>query len=297
MLFHLPALIFILHCLLPAWVCGQQQGDRAVNDFDGSNRNVDLDQLDSNVDPSMSLEAAKSNQLVKNAPIYADYDYYWNARRMPWQDSYGAFNELSSQSASTSNLESSNKLLDALPYKSFAWYGRFFGKPISTNSGLMYPSRSYDPYIRRYDRYDEQYHRAYPQYFEDMYVNRQRFDPHDSYSPRVPQFPEPYNMYPDRYLDTPHPREYGKYRRGYLDAVAEPYGTKYRGSNSKLPPSDAPPRNQRVIYYAHLPEIVRTSYDDRKATGGVMSPLTYKLNKKLMNLSRPLDTNSTNYKL
>lgn len=168
-------------------------------------------------------------------------------------------------------------------------------------------------------RFDEQYHRAYPQYFEDMYVHRQRFDPYDSYSPRVPQYPEPYLMYPDRQLDTPslQARDYIKSRRGgYLDESSampppppiDPYSNKY--APSKLPL--VAPRSERVVYYAHLPEIVRTPYDlsgtrnDRNAasvsaaaTGAlVQSPSPYKVSKKkLKNPARISSANSTNYKL
>lgn len=146
-----------------------------------------------------------------------------------------------------------------------------------------------------------------------MYVHRQRFDPYDSYSPRVPQYPEPYLMYPDRHLDTPPPADYIKSRRGYIDdpmAMAMPvldsYSNKY--VSPKLPQQLSSPRNrnERVVYYAHLPEIVRTPYDmpvtrkDRNAAtvaaaALVAQPAAFKPNKKKLKTLQRSD-NSTNYK-
>lgn len=150
-----------------------------------------------------------------------------------------------------------------------------------------------------------------------MYVHRQRFDPYDSYSPRVPQYPEPYLMYPDRQLDTPslQARDYIKSRRGgYLDeSSAMPPLPPIDSYSNKYAPSKLPlvvPRNERVVYYAHLPEIVRTPYDmsvtrnDRNAASTsaaaalVQSPSSYKLSKKkLKSAPRQPAANSTNYKL
>lgn len=151
-------------------------------------------------------------------------------------------------------------------------------------------------------------------------MHRQRFDPYDSYSPRVPQYPEPYLMYPDRQLDTPslQARDYLKSQRGgYIDESSampppprplsiDPYSNKY--APSKLPL--VAPRNERVVYYAHLPEIVRTPYDmsvtrnDRNAASTAataaldQSPSPYKLGKKkFKNPPRISPANSTNYKL
>lgn len=145
-------------------------------------------------------------------------------------------------------------------------------------------------------------------------MHRQRFDPYDSYSPRVPQYPEPYLMYPDRQLDTPslQARDYIKSRRGgYLDeSSAMPPLPPIDSYSNKYAPSKLPlvvPRNERVVYYAHLPEIVRTPYDTRNdrnaastsaAAALVQSPSSYKLSKKkLKSAPRPPAANSTNYKL
>ncbi|KAH8270999.1 hypothetical protein KR044_011684 [Drosophila immigrans] len=252
--------------------------------------------------------------MGKPSAGYADYDYYMNSRRPI--ETASSDNDLSGSSAIrvASGLESSvRRPVEEMSVKSLPWYGQYTGKSLA-----MYPSRSYDPYIRRYDRFDEQYHRTYPQYFEDMYVHRQRFDPYDSYSPRVPQYPDPYLMYPDRQLDTPPSRDYMKPRRGgYVDEplpmpVLDSYSNKYPVSaNSKLPPQLISPRNERVVYYAHLPEIVRTPYDlsmqrtDRNGGGGgggvggaaaaLVAPGPYKLNKKkLKSVPRASGDNSTN---
>ncbi|XP_039959129.1 uncharacterized protein LOC120773960 [Bactrocera tryoni] len=127
----------------------------------------------------------------------------------------------------------------------------------------MYPSRSYAPYLRRYDRFDEQYSRYDPYNYEDHYLHRRHYDPYDSYSPRIPQYPELYYNYPDRRYDIPEPREYVPvYNNEIYDKTLYP-AANYPSSNSyastKYPEY---PRNQRrIVYYAHLPEIVRTPYD------------------------------------
>ncbi|XP_034116553.1 uncharacterized protein LOC117576101 [Drosophila albomicans] len=292
------------------------------------NRNPELE--DSSIidvdatEPLDSTQPAKPmmSRMGKPSASYADYDYYMNTRR-PGMEASSSDNDLSGSSAIrvTSGLETSSHRrppVDEMNVKSLPWYGQYTGKSLA-----MYPSRSYDPYIRRYDRFDEQYHRAYPQYFEDMYVHRQRFDPYDSYSPRVPQYPEPYLMYPDRQLDTPQSRDYIKPRRGgYIDeALPMPVLDSYSSSkypvsaNSKMSPQlSLSPRNERVVYYAHLPEIVRTPYDlslqrtDRNGAGGggggvggaaaaLVAPGPYKLNKKkLKSVPRASGDNSTSYK-
>ncbi|KAH8397929.1 hypothetical protein KR222_006595 [Zaprionus bogoriensis] len=298
----------ILLCLLGALcaaVCAEPGSYEHPNRHDAS----ELEHVEGIIDvestePLEGTGPGKPLRLGKPSAGYADYDYYMHARRAP--ESLPGDNELSGSSpirVTSNGNEPLRRPVDEMNVKPLPWYGPYTGKSIA-----MYPSRSYDPYIRRYDRFDEQYHRTYPQYFEDMYVHRQRFDPYDSYSPRVPQYPEPYLMYPDRQLDTPslQARDYIKSRRGYLEespALSPPldaYSNKY--APSKLPL--VAPRNERVVYYAHLPEIVRTPYDlsvtrpDRNAAASlVQSPsVPYKQNKKKLKSSLRAD-NSTNYKL
>ncbi|EDW57422.1 uncharacterized protein [Drosophila virilis] len=277
--------------------------------YDPANRNGELENVDGiiDVEATDSLEhGAAGKQLRVGKPLarYSDYDYYTPGRRL--NDNSPGDNDLSASSAirvpgGEQNLAHFRRPVDEMAAKPLPWYGQYSGKSLA-----MYPSRSYDPYIRRYDRFDEQYHRAYPQYFEDMYVHRQRFDPYDSYSPRVPQYPEPYLMYPDRQLDPPPPRDYPKSRRGYLDdalpmpPVLDSYSNKY--ASPKLPQQLVSPRHERVIYYAHLPEIVRTPYDlgvsrtDRNGAAALVAqPVSYKQNKKKLK-SLPRADNSTNYK-
>ncbi|XP_053948152.1 uncharacterized protein LOC128856819 isoform X1 [Anastrepha ludens] len=128
----------------------------------------------------------------------------------------------------------------------------------------MYPSRSYAPYLRRYDRsFDEPYSRYDPYNYEDHYLYRRRYDPYDSYSPRFPQYPELYYNYPDRRYDIPEPRDYiPLYNNEIYDKASYPaanYPPVDGYTSAKYPEYS---RNQRrIVYYAHLPEIVRTPYD------------------------------------
>lgn len=69
--------------------------------------------------------------------------------------------------------------------------------------------------------------------------------------PRPPAYPDQYYDYPDRRYDLPEPRTY---RPLYTNDVNE---HRYPTSAAPLPPV-MPNRNRRIIYYATLPEIVRT---------------------------------------
>uniref|UniRef100_A0A1A9VC25 DUF4209 domain-containing protein n=1 Tax=Glossina austeni TaxID=7395 RepID=A0A1A9VC25_GLOAU len=128
----------------------------------------------------------------------------------------------------------------------------------------MYPSRSYDPYLRRYDRFDEQYSRYDPYNYETHFLYRRHYDPYDSYSPRMPQYPEPYYNYPDRRYDIPEPREYQPIYNNEIYDKSSAY-TPLTYPDSYAAPSayskDYPRNYRRIVYYAHLPEIVRTPYD------------------------------------
>ncbi|KAH8303706.1 hypothetical protein KR018_001488, partial [Drosophila ironensis] len=246
------------------------------------NGNMNAD--DALVDTTGPLDPGQPKQLsIQSKPSagYMEYDSYLGPRRIG--DSYGPKNDVAPKIHGELNLASLNQPV----YKSLPWYGEYAGNP-STNVPL-YRSRSYDPYIRRYDRFDEQYHRTSPQYLEDMYVYRQRYDPYDSYSPRVPQYPEPYVMYPNRYLDTPTPREAVKPGHGYSEDNMSLLDYNYNGRSkygaNKIPDTALLTRNERIVYYAHLPEIVRTPYEDTRTEDKSSAPLTmppspYKLNKK-----------------
>ncbi|KAL5278329.1 hypothetical protein ACFFRR_003143 [Megaselia abdita] len=125
----------------------------------------------------------------------------------------------------------------------------------------LYPSRSYDPYLRRYDRYDDHNNRHDGSSYEDYYIRRRNFDPYDSYSPRMPEYPEPYYYYPDYRYDVPEPRDY---RPLYNNDIYERSASSNSYYNYKHHPTPSPYYNKRIVYYAHLPEIVRspvTRYD------------------------------------
>lgn len=79
--------------------------------------------------------------------------------------------------------------------------------------------------------------------------------------PRAPTYPDQYYDYPDRRYDLPEPRAY---RPLYSNDVNE---HRYPAAPVTIPPP-MPNRNRRIIYYATLPEIVRTppSVDRRYKT-------------------------------
>lgn len=98
-------------------------------------------------------------------------------------------------------------------------------------------------------RYDEDYNNYYKRYdpYEDYHLYRRRYDPYDSYSPRTPSYPEDYYYFPDRRYDLPEPRDY---RPVYSNDVYDRSFTPHY--------QDQPVRRRnRIIYYAHLPEVVR----------------------------------------
>uniref|UniRef100_A0A6P4E9I7 Uncharacterized protein LOC108040300 isoform X2 n=1 Tax=Drosophila rhopaloa TaxID=1041015 RepID=A0A6P4E9I7_DRORH len=267
--------------------------------FEDLRRTPDLEAKDSEVDTAGVLDPSQHKLMAfQKPPIgYKDYEYFLGPRRTG--DLY-ADNDLGATSAlkihGEGNLAALNRPVTGVAHKPLPWYGDYSSKLLA--SAPMYPSRSYDPYIRRYDRYDEQYHRNYPQYFEDMYMHRQRFDPYDSYSPRMPQYPDPYTMYPDRYPDSPSVRDYAKMRRGFIEEPMAPVDS-YSSSKygfSKQSDLAFPARNERIVYYAHLPEIVRTPYDSAAPEERNSSP--YKLNKKKIKINqRPIANNATTYKM
>lgn len=126
--------------------------------YDHSNRDVELDNTEGIIDvestePLVSNAAGKQKQWQLGKPLagYADYDYYMSGRRSHEGSSAsaGADNEQSGSSAIrvASGEPGLRRSIDEMNVKSLPWYGPYAGKSIA-----MYPSRSYDPYIRRYDR-------------------------------------------------------------------------------------------------------------------------------------------------
>lgn len=140
-------------------------------------------------------------------------------------------------------------------------------------------------------RFDEQYNRYDPYNFEDHYLNRRHYDPYDSYSPQIPRFPDPYYIYPDRRYDVPEPRASSRiYNNELFDQL--PLQPPRYNQNRK---------HRRIIYYAHLPEIVRGSkipiynnnnnddsrYDGIITSNGVSSRFSrpYKINNSAVSVS------------
>lgn len=133
----------------------------------------------------------------------------------------------------------------------------------------------------------------------------------------MPQYPEPYYNYPDRRYDIPEPRDYlplynnevyeksayapisytdhyplaSKYPTDYHSKYPLDYPTKYPVDYQSKYPVDYTRPNKRIVYYAHLPEIVRTPYDyansyNRDRYDGVNTPTktltnSYKLDKSV----------------
>lgn len=70
--------------------------------------------------------------------------------------------------------------------------------------------------------------------------------PYDPYMPRMPVFPEQYYEYPDSRYDVPDYRDYPPMLNNEID-------------DRRYMPNDlSPPPRRRIIYYAHLPEVVRS---------------------------------------
>lgn len=76
------------------------------------------------------------------------------------------------------------------------------------------------------------------------------FDVYDRYMPKEPAYPDHYYDYPDSRYDLPEPRDY---RPLYSNDISD----RYPYHPYQMPPP-ATNRNRRIIYYATLPEIVRT---------------------------------------
>ncbi|XP_043067250.1 uncharacterized protein [Drosophila bipectinata] len=246
-------------------------------------RKANMENVDSMVSKSGTLHMAQPQQLKvqkHSKDGYKEFDLLGHRRI---SDSYSLKNDVSLI------LEQKNHKDSILA----SWRENLYASPLA--KGSLFPSRSYDPYIRRYDRFDEQYHRTYPQYLEDMYLNRQRFDPNDSYSPRIPEYPDPYVMYPDRYLDSPTVRF--KSGRGYTDETVPLTDFYVKYGLTKLPEVSPLSRNERIVYYAHLPEIIHTPYEsvrpeERASTAIIASPHVFNKNN-MKNIPRPSAGNQT----
>lgn len=112
------------------------------------------------------------------------------------------------------------------------------------------------------NRYDEQYSRYDPYNYEDSYLYRRHYDPYDSYSPRIPAYPEPYYNYPDRRYDIPEPRDYLPIYNNDIYDKTSAYSSSINYISPKYAANEyARTPQRRIVYYAHLPEIVRTPYD------------------------------------
>lgn len=138
----------VLLCLAHMWIWCVQ----ADPGYDHLNRNAELDNSEGIIDVESTeplapgTAAGKELRLGKPSAGYADYDYYMTSRRS--HESSPGDNELSGSSAlRVASGEPLRRPIDEMNVKSLPWYGPYAGKSIA-----MYPSRSYDPYIRRYDR-------------------------------------------------------------------------------------------------------------------------------------------------
>jgi len=126
--------------------------------YEDLGRGQDLEAKDSSVvDTSAGmLDPTQPKQMSYQRPPagYKDYEYILGPRRMGGGDSYAADSDLSATSAlkihGEGNLASLNRPVNGIPPKPLPWYGDYSGKLLA--NAPMYPSRSYDPYIRRYDR-------------------------------------------------------------------------------------------------------------------------------------------------
>ncbi|XP_037040690.1 uncharacterized protein LOC119077587 [Bradysia coprophila] len=113
--------------------------------------------------------------------------------------------------------------------------------------------RDSDPYSRRYDRYSR-YERDDMFNYNPYPMDYSRsFDVYDRYMPKEPAYPDHYYDYPDSRYDLPEPRDY---RPLYSNDISD-RGDRYPYHPYQMPPP-ATNRNRRIIYYATLPEIVRT---------------------------------------
>lgn len=147
-----------MRCLVPLLLANCIVANPSFEDPD---RSLDMEAKDSSVVDTMGmgmgvLDPTQPKQMNYQKPPlgYKDYDYYLGSRRMA--DPYGADNDLSASSAikihGEGNLASLNRPVSGVAHKPLPWYGDYSGKLLAS-APPMYPSRSYDPYIRRYDRW------------------------------------------------------------------------------------------------------------------------------------------------
>uniref|UniRef100_A0AAG5D3Y2 Uncharacterized protein n=1 Tax=Anopheles atroparvus TaxID=41427 RepID=A0AAG5D3Y2_ANOAO len=152
--------------------------------------------------------------------------------------------------------------------------GELYRKPMA-RTYYVRPARDYDSYMapsqspmypRIYDKYDafhrdmmDRLHPPSPHQYDQYYQRRIDVD-YDSYFPRH-KFSHFY-YYPDKRYDTPlHYRDRNYVYTKDIAGSGYPLNPTYRAT---LPPMSVPTtvdpvmRNRRIIYYATLPEIVRT---------------------------------------
>ncbi|XP_037934586.1 uncharacterized protein LOC119668959 [Teleopsis dalmanni] len=303
-------------------IFGNDAKNSALN-TDDTAQNVGSDKIEIRTPPqeAMNTEASELLPKAERQVMDPDYDYYAQRRISTWDDTssnhgHNIRNDDDTLADSSNSYfargrqarvnfitqpKKENEPTKEIPEPIITkvpppkpHYDTKFGAGTPTYNYDLYPSRSYDPYLRRYDRFDEQYSRnPYndPYNYEDHYLYRRHYDPYDSYSPRMPQYPEPYYNYPDHRYDIPEPRDYMPiYNNDIYDKAPYPaanYQTGFPYSSSKYP--DYARNQRRIIYYAHLPEIVRTPYDyvnryNRDRYEGLLSsnkPVTgaYKIDK------------------
>lgn len=79
------------------------------------------------------------------------------------------------------------------------------------------------------------------------YRGRYYDSPYDPYMPRMPIYPDQYYDYPDSRYDVPDSRDYPPIP-----------GNEVNDDRYYAPNDMSPPARRRIIYYAHLPEVVRS---------------------------------------
>ncbi|XP_058117512.1 uncharacterized protein LOC131288892 [Anopheles ziemanni] len=159
-------------------------------------------------------------------------------------------------------------------------------RPMQTTYYLSPAKRDYDSYMapsqspmfpRVYDKYDafhrdmmDRLHPPSPHRYDQYYQRRYDVD-YDSYYPRY-KFPYFY-YYPDKRFDIPlYYRNRNYIYTNDVTDLGSPVSPNYEASLKPLSILSAGPvlRNRRIIYYATLPEIVRTP---------VNLPVDYRVNK------------------
>lgn len=130
---------FLAYCVL---------GDRSFQNWEDK-RKGNMEIIDSMVSKSGALHMAQPKQLkIQKTPMegYKEFDNFFGHRRI--SDSYNSNKDFSLILEPKIHGESSLTSLNRPVHQ--PWRGDFYASPLSKAS--LFPSRSYDPYIRRYDR-------------------------------------------------------------------------------------------------------------------------------------------------